>query len=417
LTRSVNSNRPHRRTNKLRLLIAAGLVLSSRLLGLALPVTLPPSSVEIYELPVHGVLASALAPDGVRVATVTSKRTSDARQMSDYLQIWDVRARKAVIELDVKVWSAPPNDKSLAAEATFPRSLAYTPEGRELVYCDGTTAHVLDTSDYHELSSFSLTPRTVSGSLWEIRVMRLSPDGKRIAVTALKWSDQGIMSGLSLGVYSLLTGRVENTRNFEAALDDVDTGLAWSPDGSELGVVLAPNDGHFDGQQISRENFSDVRVIRGEKEISIRTGYSASDVAFVGNHELATVPAGPALDRAGQNTIRIWNTETGQLMREIPSPPSGAHYVIRVSGKSNAVLAYVGRDRRKENFPETVEQRFRLWDVQSLQPLDTSPLIPIPPHLSYTGDLIRFRISSDGKLILVWWDGAERAPVYLFERS
>jgi len=135
----------------------------------------------------------------------------------------------------------------------------------------------------------------------------------------------------------------------------------------------------------------------------------------VGNHELATVSAGPAFERSAKDAIRIWDTETAKLMREIPSPPSGAHYVIRVSENKSVVISYVGRDRRKENFPETVQQRFQLWDVAAWRPLATSAPIPIPDQLSYTADLIRFRISPDGKVILVWWDRAERAPVYVFQ--
>ena len=371
----------------------------------------------VYELKLGSTLAAALAPDGSRVAAITSEREGGewSGKAFDVLQIWDFRSEKLLVERKVRFWDVLSGDRVLVMESNFPRSLAYMPDGRQLVYCDGRALHVFVTSEYREVRTFSVTPTTSGWPLWKVSHMIPSPDGGKLAVKLQAWAEKGITSGVLVSIYSLVSGTLERTWKFETALADVGDGLAWSLDGKRLAFTLIPNDGILSGPQVSRENFPDLRVAELRPETNtteINTGYSAGDVAFVGDDAVVSVSENPAFGSSRKDSLRFWDIQKGKLEREIPSPPDGAHYHLQISQDGRVLLAYIGKDRRNENFVDTAEQRFRLWNTSSWDVVFTSP--PIQGPLNARD--IRFALSPTGNLILVWWQNV-KGPIYVYERQ
>jgi WD40 repeat protein len=375
-------------------------------------------SFHLYQLKPGGTGAAALSPDGSRVAAKDIERVGgeSSGKWFDVLQIWDFRSGKLSFERKLNFWDVSSGDRRLIVQSGFPRSLAYTPDGRQLVYCDGTAVKIFDTSEYREIRAFPVTPATPEGPLWEVHRMSVSHDGSEVAVAESEldtkfWTTSGIL----VSVYSLTSGTLEHTWKFETALSSSALGLAWSPNGKRLALTLIPNDGVADGPQVSRDSFPDLRVANLGLEtdiMEINTGHSAGDVAFVGDDAVVAVSGTAAFGSGRKDSLRLWDIQKGKLVREIPSPPDGAHYHLQVSQDGKVVLGYIGKDHRNENFVDTAEQRFRLWDTSSWDVVFTSP--PIPDPLDARD--IRFALSPDGNLILVWWRSV-KGPIYVYERQ
>ena len=371
--------------------------------------------IHLNQLKLGGTLAAALAPDGSRVAAITSEGLDGewSGKAFDVLQIWDYRAEKLLIERKVNSWNVSRENPILVAESNFAKSLAYTPDGRQLVYCDGKVIHIFDVSEYAEVRAFSVTPEKAEKQEWQVQSMSLSPNGKEIAVRLMesKWENNSFWptSRLLVSLYSSSTGALEYQREFDAAMGSIGEGLAWSPDGLQVATILYPSEGTS-----SAPNFADLQIfgISRKDPLSIHTEHLAGDVLFLGNARVLTVSSMPAFGSGKKDSLRLWDIQKGKLEREIPSAPDGVHYHLKLSQDGRVVLGYVGRDRRNENFVDTVEQKFRLWDAASWSVVLTSP--PIPGPLDARN--IRFALSATGNVIMVWWQNV-KGPIYVYERQ
>jgi len=368
----------------------------------------------LYQLKLGGTLAAALAPDGSRVAAIISEGVGGewSGKAFDVLQIWDFRSQKLVTERKVRSWDVSSVGGIPVTESTFPRNLAYSSDGHELIYCDGRTVHIFDVSEYQEVRAFSVTPAKAEEREWQVQRMSLSPNGGEIAVRLMESKREKNKSlwptgRLLLAIYSSVTGKLEDQREFDASMGN--GGLAWSPDGVQVAITLFP----FEGMS-STINFADVRIaaVGRQDPLSINTDYSAGDAVFVGNAKVLTVSAMPAFGSSRKASLRLWDIQNGKLEREIPSAPDGVHYHLQISQDGRVVLGYVGKDRRNENFVDTVEQRFQLWDASSWDVVFTSP--PIRGPLDARD--MRFALSPTGNLILVWWQNVD-GPIFLYERQ
>jgi WD40 repeat protein len=372
---------------------------------------------QTYRLDVGGVRAAALSPDGSRVAFIIGKgvltKTGIGNENFDDLQVWDIRTKRIIFERK-KVWDLNVDGSNLgrSSESPFLRSLNYTPDGREIVYGNGMLVRVFEASDYLEVRRFSITPPPMNGRRWEPGSLVLSPDGRHIAVLALQQPlDKGLSStgSVALRVYSAGSGNMEHEWTLEKEATSIGQGLCWSPDGTELATTLYPMNGEF-----YAPGFLDLRIVEVSTDNlkhEIHTGHWADEVAFAGDNQILTVSRDPAFGVGRKEGIRIWGVETGKLIGEIRSPPDGVHKYVRVSEDGRVVLGYIGKDRRNENFADTAEQRFRLWDSASWTVLFTSS--PISGPLDATS--IRFALSPRGNVVLVWWEMTPRAPVYIYE--
>ncbi len=138
-----------------------------------------------YEINPQGVDAAALTPSGSQAALIKHDDIVGASGnwdgAYDDLQVWDFPGQKLLLEKQ-NIWHVSPGqeNKRLHWESAFQRSLAYTPDGRELVFCDGMAVHVFDTADYHELRQFSVTPARTENQEWKVESLRVSLTVKKL---------------------------------------------------------------------------------------------------------------------------------------------------------------------------------------------------------------------------------------------
>ncbi len=387
-------------------------------------------SLQLYRLRLPNTWAAALAPDGHHIAAIIIRPlTSGGRQRwQDRLQVWDFRTRELLTDRGLAVEDTPADSTS--------RSLQYTPDGRHLIYCDGLSVHVFGASNYREIRSFPAIPPSTPGARWEARRTAISPGGGKIAVKEVQWDQGGVTGRELLSVYSLKSGVVLRKWDLQPATIG---GFAWSPDGRSLAVTTVPDYDDYCPHQkcdlAELRKLPDLRILALEGgAIAVATGYEetwlhyhwwnrwwgygitddpAADVAFLGNSTVATVSGGPAFGPGKKDDLRIWDSTTGKLLRQIASPPNGTHYQVRVSQNGRVLLAYVGKDHRNENFLDTTQQRFRLWDTATWQVLFTSPAVPIP-KVTPLGQRAHFDLSADGRLVMVWWPRSS-APIRVYQ--
>jgi hypothetical protein len=386
----------------------------------------------LYEINPHGVVAAALLPGGSQAALIKHDDIVGASGnwdgAHDDLQVWDFLGQKLLLEKQ-NIWHVSPGqeNKRLRWESAFQRSLAYTPDGRELVFCDGMAVHVFDTVDYHELHQFSVTTARTENQEWKVESLRVSPDGQEVAVRlhVSGWNNdvQGSF-GIMLRVFSLESGSLKREWTFQGS-NGFDRGLSWSPDGTELVTTLISYEQAVGAASIPK-NFPDLRVVNVTTEqltSEVMTGSPSdiSDVAFVGNEAVMTVSSYPGASLRGRSgVLRLWNIKTGTILQEIASPPNGVHYDVQVSQDGHVLLGYAGKSRVVESYVVDAEQRFRLWDTTTWDVLFTSPPIAKPPDVSkdnssiFAGEALHFAISQNGKQVMVW-RGDIKAPIYLYD--
>lgn len=383
-------------------------------------------SFHLYEIGPKGVAAAALAPQGPQVAVL--KHADIQRGASGYwdgayddLEIWDFHAQKLLLERR-KLWqvNSGEGNKRLQWEAGFPRSLAYTPDGRKLIFSDGKVLYVFDITDYHEVRRFPFTFTKLEDHEGEAVCIRVSPNGEEIAVRLreLRWNGKTFESAgpLLLQVYSLESGHLEREWKFENSVNSWDRGLSWSTDGIYLVTDLISSEQAV-GASVIPTGFADLRVVNvktGQLSTEINTSSPSliTDVAFIGNGTVVTA--------GGKDSLRLWDAKAGMMVREIPSTPNGVHYHVQVSSDGQVVLGYVGKDRVIESYVKSVEQRFRLWDGGTWNVLFTSPPIHWPPGAEgqdssiFAAEELRFALSPNGKIVMVWRQDI-KAPIYVYE--
>jgi len=99
------------------------------------------------------------------------------------------------------------------------------------------------------------------------------------------------------------------------------------------------------GARRLRANERNLRILdvdSGKTVSEINTGYIAAAVAFIGQDRVASVSANPDVKHFDKDTIKIWDVETGRLIRQISSESGGVHDTVLVSGDRRVVLGYVG---------------------------------------------------------------------------
>jgi WD40 repeat protein len=389
-------------------------------------------SFRLYEINPQGVDAAALTPSGSQAALIKHHDVLGASGnwdgAYDDLQVWDFPGQKLLLEKQ-NIWHVSPGqeNKRLQWESAFQRSLAYTPDGRELVFCDGMAVHVFDTVNYHELRQFSVTPARTENQEWNVESLRVSPDGQEVAVRLYQSdsnNDAADSVRLMLRVFSLESGSLKREWTFQDSMNGSDRGLSWSPDGTELVTNLISHEQSVGAASIPK-NFPDLHVVNattGQLTSEIITGSptDTADVAFVGNGVVVTVGAYPGVGFHGRGILRLWSIKTGNLLQEIASPPNGAHDDVQVSQDGHVLLGYAGKSRVVQDYVVYAEQRFRLWDTATWNVLFTSPPIAKPPNVGkddfsiVAGVAWNFAISQNGRQVMVWRQNI-KAPIYLYD--
>jgi WD40 repeat protein len=154
-------------------------------------------------------------------------------------------------------------------------------------------------------------------------------------------------------------------------------------------------------------NVQVMDVKTGETLVGMNTKYVAGAVLFGPNDTLLTGSINN--DRTGYSldTVKIWDTRSGKLLREIANPGAGVHYRLDRSVDGKLLLGYTGAEKPDENFVVTDFDQFKIWDFASGKEVAASPKFsengPHTPQL---------QLSQDEKYVVAWWDGFAEPIVY-----
>jgi WD40 repeat protein len=354
--------------------------------------------------------AADFSPDGRYVAFVTGAGKTESKpyraEHSDGLEVWDFRADRLVAQRTM--WKGAVFSQREANRVFLGRRhVRYTTDGRFIVASDSATIHVFSASDYQEVRQISFGPLPTDVEWFPDNNLEVSPDSRRIAVLHSTRYRGGLLRIYDLGTAKILWER----RLFENEKGDFrqPVGLAWSPDDRKLAVTWVPV---VLGEPLPGDvhNLVLLDAATGETLLGINTGYVAGPVAFGANNTVMTASLNPDDKLLRKDTIKIWDADTGKLLREIPSPPGGVREQLQASADGRIVMGYVGRFKYNKwsHFDETIDQRFRLWDALTGEVVATSPeILPLDPY-SFEP---RLRLSATGDLVLVWRTTGTAPPI------
>lgn len=365
-------------------------------------------SFQIYTLDTGwGTVGADVSPDGrfVAIEAVKGSVVPMGIEEVEEMQIWSFRDRKLVAnkalaqQTYAKTGDIPTDyDRGFVRYSSSGSKLVvywkdrFAPKGRLLVF-DSKTLDELQNIDLG-MSSWPRLPPSVSDFHSLVVDVQVDERGRRAAVL-LEW---GIYGGGELRVYDLASGTLLRKWDFK------DVGLelmSIDPQGRRIAIPVLPFPPGERPLRAKERNLRILEVDSGKTVSEINTGYIAGAVAFIGEDRVATVSANPDVKHFDKDTIKIWDVETGRLIRQISSQPGGVHDTLLVSADGRVALGYVGLDKLVgpwwmiERNNVTVYQRFRLWNLGTDEVIATSPDLP-----SLVGSA--FALSANGDVVLIY---------------
>ncbi len=366
------------------------------------------ASFQIYTLDTgSGTVAADVSPDGrfVAIDAVKGSVVPMGIEEVEEMQIWSFRDRKLVANKKLaqqtyaKTSDIPTDyDRGFVRYTSSGSELVvywkgrFAPKGRLLVF-DSTTLDELQNIDLG-MSSWPRLPPSVSNFHSLVIDVQVDERGGRAAIL-LEW---GVYGGGELRVYELTSGALLRKWDFQG----VGFGrMSIDPQGQRIAIPVLP---FVVGARRLRANERNLRILdvdSGKTVSEINTGYIAAADAFIGQDRVASVSANPDVKHFDKDTIKIWDVETGRLIRQISSEPGGVHDTLLVSDGGRVALGYVGLDKHVgpwwmiERNNVTVYRRFRLWNLGTDEVLATSPDLP-----SLVGSA--FALSARGDVVLVY---------------
>jgi len=414
-------------------------------------------------------LAAALSPDGRRVAVlaIVPPSSQGAGPYPLTLQIWDADQLTLLTSREVAVPRQPQGESSSADRELAPLGcvVRYAGNGGALVVSEGgaqvgpeagtsslsrsqARLHVLAADDLRELRSVDLElapdPRTLG-----ITDIQVSPGGDRIAV-ALSPIDFSVgfgngapcqaFQGGEARAYDSASGRELWKAPFENGRIG---GLGWAPDRSSLALTLQTGPGEDPvAQAFCPERKVDHNVLildsaSGQVLSGLDTRDVAGPVCLGPRHEVFTAPYHFFYAQTSGEKAKVWNAQTGAVVRTIACSGRDVHDALVLSGDGKVLVGYVGKEkfgyswRTMQDLPENVDEKFAVWDARSGDLLHISPsFVPLthsaggqsgskldlgwlPPALRKLSDRLtrvqeapgkpQLQVSADGSKILVSW--------------
>lgn len=373
------------------------------------------TSFQIYKLDTGwSTNAVDISPDSRFVAVDAGKGSGQGQSVEvvEEIQIWNFRKRELVAsKILSKKEFANPSDIG-----NDPRFIRYAETGARIVVYQEGHLLMLDSDTLNQLQDIDLGrsgwPRVPSRWSTDSRVADVEVDANATrAAVLLSWST----GGGQLRVYDLMSGALIRKWDFEAEFPGREP-VSIDPGGHLVAVSLLL---FSPGERLLRSKERNVLIsdIDSGKMISaINTGYMAGGIAFASSDTLLTVSLNPEQRYFSKDTLKIWNVQTGSLIRQISSPPGGVHDSVGVSADGRVGFGYVGLEKKdnhwwQETDYKIVYQRFRLWDLATGNVIATSPdILPIAP-----GGL-NFRLSLKGDVVLIY-PIATSAPLIFYELS
>jgi WD40 repeat protein len=357
------------------------------------------------------VRACAFTPDSRQIAFLylTDNQVSEKPWKvvyTSHLALWDFRTGKTEEKLK---WDYTSNDGH-DPWPTNPRYIGFTADGSRLVLFGGDEIRVLDVPSYKPQNriafEYPLEQTSLRGIAWNIVGFSLDPDGSRIAAAL---SDPGNVAGGFVRVYDLSSGKIIREWKLGDEVKAV-AGIALSPDGQRVALSWLPSEPSSDPETFIPSGTDNLRVMdvkTGEMLAGMNTKYFAGTVLFGPNETLLTGSMND--DRTGYkyDTVKIWDSRTGKLLREITNPRTGVHYRLDLSPDGKLLLGYTGTEKPVENFVNVDSQQFQIWDFASGRLIATSPKILPVEHVAFPPEI---QISPDGKFVLVSWGNDSIPP-------
>lgn len=348
---------------------------------------------------------AALSPDGRYLAVEVERSTGSGEvslanvQLFEDIQIWDFREQKLLARRTLS------NRNGATPLITEERYVRYGGGGQTLVVYDGNVLHVLHADTLEEIRriDLGLPPPSRESHLDDLEI-----DEKSGRVAALiSW---GLGQGGAVHVYDLDTGQLIRQWKFDEQ-SIVNTGsLAWEPGGDRLAVTLLyaiPGRRHPRGVP----NLLVLDVASGKITTRIDTGYVAGPVCFTSDNKILTASLNANEKWYKEDTIKVWDAQSGRLLREIDNLPAGVHKELDVSADGRLVLGYVKLDKYLplQHYSELIYQKFRLWNLKTGEVIATSP--EIDPNKTSNPVL---RLHPTGSLVLVY-SAPSSGAVIVFE--
>jgi WD40 repeat protein len=365
-----------------------------------------------YYLGVGNVRACTFTPDSQTVAFLYLKNhqvpeTPWKDVYTSSLAVWDFETGKTEEKLKWDYTGAGRGDSWYFQS----RYIRYSSDGRYLVVLDPTTIRVLDAKSFTEVKQIAYeSPKesvAFKGDIWEMVGLSLTSDGSRAAVAIS--SSAGALGGF-IRVYDLRTGRILREWRLHDGVLYV-TGVALSADGERVATSSLPVGRSSEPEAFIPSGVQNVRVLdvkSGEMLTGVNTNYVAGPVLFGPRDTLLTSSINADRKGYGLDSIKVWDAQTGKLLREITNPHAGVHYRLDLSADGKLLVGYTGTEKAVENLVNIDTQQFQVWDFTSGRVIATSPKFgPIklePPQI---------QLSPDGRFVVVWWgDGFAMPLVY-----
>lgn len=381
-----------------------------------------------------GVLGADVSPNDrfVAIYAFNSSDLTDRQndEVVNEIQIWDWRQNK-IVARKIVFRKRPVDIRRLGLDEQFVRyadagsKLIIYQEGRLLVLNSATLDQLRDIDMQMSQWPWRDIPSRIKGFYEASHVADIEVDSAaRRAAVLIRW---GIHAGGELRVYDLessnllrrwdLPGGTElGAENRNGLTFFSHRPIAIDPSGKKVAIslgVLTP-----EGQSLpfGERNVRILDVDSGEATATINTGYPTGAVRFAAGDPLALLTVAeedPGKD-AQRDSIKLWNANTGALIREITSRPRGIRYYLDVSADGRVALAYTGYDRcgffllGMESGCSTINERFRLWDLSTGKVIASSSKSSMFEVMGLTppGDLSRgsdrLRLSPRGDIALVY---------------
>ncbi len=379
----------------------------------------PPQSaawpqVSTFELPAGAggsVGAAAISPDGKQVAVIYVRPMWSAKddELKSTIKLWNVGTEEPVRSQDyvVKRADTPPD-----LWRTFqPYHLQYCDQGKVLLLADpqGTIS--------------ALDPQSLQVVKTVVANIAVQPNSNATRITCAADTPIAVLeiSGGLIGapghskpneevkvrVFNLQSSEVIEATNLHREVPVGD--IAISPSGAQFAITYVP----MNNLTQRPKNIANLQLFdtnSGKMMLEVKTGHLPGGVSFIGEHRVATADVIlPGI--FGQAKIKIWDANTGQLVKELADPKLGARRRVAASSDGTVVLGYMPHEQvtGERAAQTTSEQRFRLWDAKTYDVIATSP--PILPIRSFH-EAPQIELSANGRAVLVWSAGLVPVQVY-----
>jgi WD40 repeat protein len=348
------------------------------------------------QVPQSTIRSADFSPDGRSLALGVlrlGKKSGKDVPFTDAVAIWDLKSREMAsnVAFDSGTWNP----------SCLPQFLHYMSDGHRVALLEGGAVTVLDSTSPKEITRIDLGLPPQPGppgvpTPWVVD-MKVAPVGNRIAVliTYLPTFRSG-----KLRIYDVETKRMVWEWSFQEDVNGYS--LTFSPDAMKIAVT----------QPIARTGTSllvlDINSSREVLRLSNGKNSPTSEVVFASNTELITTAW--MNDHTHRGIIQFRDINSGKVTREITAAPEGVHGFVDLSRDGRYLIGYVGLEKTVQHFTETVDERFRIWELSSGKVIATSPDLP-RPHQSMTPEL---RFSPDGRRVIAYWPESY-APAQIFE--